>query len=345
MNSSKKTSMRKVFSILCVSLAVIICVSYLFQVVIMRSIFMKNTREILFSAHEQTYSNISNYILNVENTALSMSQSPTVLQFLQEKNEVARMHLFKDVQTVFSNISLVDDNFIGFALYDDQGNFITSNATTYRAIIWNSLMPILKQVTISTTVPSNPYIGIKAPYFIVSVPVFEKNSTSSSVVFRGMIVFTLNRNYLQKQLDAGNVYQSGQMSLYDPSDSLIIGKNPPFQVSPDASSDKHFETKTNIIPVARWKLLTVLDRFAWEQESQHLWNIAIVTGMIIALTLISLFLLLSKQIISPIEEISAFMNHLSKKPIIKPQAPFRLKNNQSYQELDAMISSMNLMLS
>lgn len=329
-----KRSMRRIFLISCLAIIVLVLASISINVVIMRSIFVENTNALLNSAHAQTVKNIENYLKDIENIAFSMCYSPSVQQYLKEKDAMARIELFGDVQAIFSNISYGNNAIVGFSLYDSDGKFITANGKSYHAITFRDKLEDMVSMQYYTYYPPNPYLGALFSGYILTIPVVDVNRDALSKKILGGVAMTVSMSYIEQQIHNGSLYKGSSMTL--------IGETRKALLSSGDGSNLAAMPATNetAIGTTGWTLVTSYDAGILPDDMQRVWWVTVAAGVMIILTIGMFLIMLFRRMLAPVESISRFMRSVSrsqKSAVYKPK-------EKTYEELTTMVESMNQML-
>ncbi|MCE5342145.1 MAG: histidine kinase [Eubacteriales bacterium] len=332
---SNGKSMRKTFWRLCVLIIVLVVLTFAFNVVFMRNVFVNNTVDFLRMTHRQTCINIEDYLKGVEEIAFSMCYSPSMQAFLKEKDPASRIALFQDVQSVYSNIVYINNAVMGFSVYDESGHFITANGTGFQAIMQGDSIELPSNIRYHTVYPPNPYIGHTLSCYTLTIPIIETGTGGLSHNVMGTVIFAVNLSYVQSQVKAGNIYQGSRMTLYGESGRILAASSE--QTLP---LQNNTITSESMINSTGWELVTSFEAGALADDILTVWWVTIATGILIIIIILLFLLLISRRILSPIESISRFMRSVSKDPRnLIYQSP-----EDSYEELSTMVVSMNLML-
>lgn len=344
MIKKKRKSMRTTFLITGIVLIMITALAFVIQILAIRSTIVSNTQRILQAAHNQTAENISNYLENVDKTAQSMCNSPSVTKFLKEKDASKKIECFKDVQAVFSNLNSMDNDFLGYAIYDNTTGFVTANAVTHTAIIASDFIEPVSKTEFSTTMPDNRYFRISVPYYTITLPVLTYVSGQSNEP-TGYIVFTMNSNFLRRQLDAANVQASSKTTLFDEKNEVIAGYQIEFAPLEKARTSRYIPDQSTYLPLSGWSLHTYFEPNLWDNDMRSLWTTTIINSIIILGCFIFLFYQMLQHMLNPVDKISRFMQEIStRQENALSVREFESEPEIFYHELETMKDSMNYML-
>ncbi len=347
MKFTNKISMQGMYYLLCIFIFLFTLLSFGTQLFTMRRMLFTNTEQLLQAAHQQSYDNINRYLNNLENVAISLGYNASVQRYLKETDPVKRLNLYPDVQTVFSGFSMSQNDVQGFAVYDKNGEFVVTNARNYQAIIQDDTISTSNRITYSSFYPSNPYIGITVPYYIMIIPVLDSNTVVLSDHRIGTIIFTMNQSYIKSQVDTGNQIKGCNMILIDESGYEIAGLSQVKHPIEDILSDDGFVVFDHSFSNNGWRLITFFEKGVIADNMIPLLSAVIITTALIVVMMIAFVILLSRQFISPIHHISHFMSEVSRnvsESIAKKITPYHLPKKWNYEELISMSGAMNGML-
>ncbi len=342
-----RLSIKTAYTLLCAFIFVITLLSFCSQLFIMRNMLLANTRQLLEAAHKQSYDNIEHYLDNVENVAISIGYNASVQHYLKEDDSVKRLALYSDVQTVFSGLSTSQSDVKGFTIYDKNGYIITANGSNHKAIIQNDTIDLSYNITYSSFYPSNPYIGVSVPYYIMTIPVLDSNSVIIKENRIGTIVFTMSPSYIKNQIDTGNQLKGCNMVLLDKEGHAIVGPGADFELSEEIKNGDSYVLLDDSFSTNGWQLITYFEKDIIADNMIPLLFTVMAISLLIVVMVLTFVFLLSRRFISPINHISHFMNEVSKNAserINKSVHPYTLPKKWNYEELASMANTMNGML-
>lgn len=328
----KRKKLKDHFLIIGFTIVLIVVISFAGNVIVMRNIFVKNTETYLDRTHAQTLENIENYLQGIENSLFSMCYSPSVQQFLKETDPAARITRFSDVQSVFSNTSYLNSEVLGFSIYDESGEFVTANGSSFQVITHRDFIDIPLDYQYDTAYPPNPYIGNSMSGYTLTIPIIESGNGIISKRTIGAIVFTLSLSHIENQINAGDLYAGSGIALLTGDGNMLAQSG--VYTADGALMDES--------PVGRtgWTLVTSYETGILADDMNTVWQITILTAaLILAFILVSLFLIY-RHILSPIARASKFMLGVSSDPDNAVVIPML----NAYEELATMVESMNQLL-
>lgn len=343
----KKRSMITTYYLLCILIILITLISFFVQMLIMRNTLLENTRQLLRAAHQQSYENINHYLNNLENIAVSLGYNGSVQRYMKEEDPVKRLAHFPDVKTVFSGFSMSQNDLQGFAVYDKNGEFVVSNGKSYQSIIQNDAINLSNRITYSSSYPSNPYIGVTVPYYIITIPVLDLNTINLSDLRIGTILLTMNQTYITAQIETGNQLKGCNMILVDSDGHEIAGYGQTVLSIDDILKNKSYVVIENTFTNNNWQLITYYEKGIIADNMIPLLLAVIITSALIVIMVLTFVIFLLKQFIHPINHISHFMGEVSRKVsknITKKIPPYHLPHKWNYEELSSMTLTMNHML-
>lgn len=347
LNHKDRKSMKQTYFMMCLLIALIILISFLAQLFIMRRSLFINTEGLLKAAHQQSYDNIQQYFDSIEDVTNSFAYNAPVQHFLKETDTVKRLNLFPDVQTGFAGLSMSQRDVLGFAIYDKDGYFIVANGLNYQSIIQADSINIKKSISYSIFHSSNPYIGVTVPYYTMTIPVLNSNSMIISSNQIGAIVFTMNQSFIKNQIDAGNALKGCKMMLMDKNGTAIAGFSENVPTGAARPNGQAFIMLESVFPNNGWRLVTYLEKGVIADNMEPLLLMVIVTSIIIITLFISFIVLLSRQLLYPINHISHFMREVSRSKAensLEAVSQYHLPDKWNYDELSSMTNAMNGML-
>jgi len=328
-----KKSLRKMYITVCSIILFAILVFFVLQSLFIRSTLLVYTEQVLEAAHTQSYDNINNYLANVENIALSLSYNALVQRFLKETEDIERLRHFPDLQTVFSALFMSQPDVIGFAIYDHQGRFITANAANYQAIVQTQYITEKHNFITYARFSYSPFMDATLLYYVMTVPVFDFSTAGVHVPRIGTIVFTMDKTYINSQIELGNLLYGASMALVDGYGYVMSGK-----LNGNISESAIVSLFSN----TGWKLVTHLEAGVITEHLQPLILITIGISLVVVAFIIIFVIFLSARMLIPINGISSFMKNITNEKATS--RTYLLPEKYSYDELVSMSKAMNRMI-
>lgn len=351
MKKDKRIKMRSIYILLCLFTMTILIASLVFQILMTRLRLEQNAKQLLTSSHSQTEENISLYINNLESLLTSLCYNSSIKNYLQEEDGSRRFELFKEVQTTFSSVALVQNDMLGFTLYNHKGEFLAANGSEYRSVILANTITIPTAITYYTDFPSNSYIGLISSYYVITVPIIDINTSSinTSTNYLGAAVIIMDSSYIEAQLNAISMENSHSMIIDHNQEIILSSKNildQPKDLILSSQSPKYISVISDL-PASGWQLLTFLEKGTIAEDMKPILFFSILSALLIVICMLAFIIITNRYFLNPIISISHFMQQITAKTMNTPGERiihYQDNNSQSYQELHTMEESMNHML-
>lgn len=328
-----RRSMRKTFLMLSALVIVLVFIALSVFMAIVHNILQENAYGYLRVTHKQIQENIESYLQDIESAALTMCYSPSVQRYLLEEDPVERLRLFSEVQSVFSNLYYMDYAISCFSLYDAEGKLLAVNGSSHMGITMQDHLDAVPNPVYATEYPANSYIGKTYDAYTLTMPVLEQAHETPTGRRIGTFVFTVEAAYIGEQVQAANANQGTAVTIRDAGGKLLASSQSQLPPSMKVFQETSFET-------VDWTLTTYYQSGVLNGDMTTIFQLTLVTALLIACLLLGFAWLVSRKLIKPISGVSCFMQEVTRAPEARQYHPAP----RQYAELQAMTDSMNLML-
>jgi two-component system sensor histidine kinase YesM len=327
--------------------------SFAVQIAVVRGILLKNSERFLRASHRQIADNITYYLSEVESSIYSLCYSPPVQQYLKERDPVKRIELFRNVDTMFASINLVQHDVLGFTLYDREGAFLTANGFSHQVITQLDSIPVDGGIQYSSTYPPNQYIGIVLPSYAITSPIQALNAQNRAETI-GAAVLAMDLTYIRRQLEAADANTNNIVFIAD-SGRLIASNTavPPEGYAAWRDNREDFISGGGLVVMETalgrtgWRLVSLFEKDIVLEEMRFVQLITVVTAAVVALLVFLFILTLTRRFLAPISRIGKYMRGVSEN--VRPGASgtvnkFELTGDERYEEFWLMSDAMNRMI-
>ena len=347
MEAKKQIPMKHVYTVLCMIILTALIISLAYQILNTRGILEQNTQQLLTSSHNQTHDNITLYINNMESLLTSLCYNGSIQEFLLEEDGSRRLRIFKDVQTAFSSVALVQSDMMGFSLYNSNGEFLAANGSEYRAIIQAEKIEIPSSIIYHTIFPPNSYIGYANAYYVITVPIVDISTINIARSYLGAIVIIMDSSFMKSQIDTIALNNSNTVILDSSGKVLIPSTIRAEEIDYMLTDDEDYIIVESSLASTGWQLVTFLEKGTITEDVQPILIASIISALLILVCIIIFITLTNQYFLNPVINISRFMQKISENAnnnIFSKAVHYRENSNQYYQELHTMEKSINWML-
>lgn len=327
-------SMWKAFLILGCVIILLVYSTFGFGIVSVYKVMQKNMQSYLLSTHQQVSENIAAHLLEIENIGISVSYSPSVQRFLLCDDPVEQLHLFTDVQAVFSNLYYMDHAISCFSIYGKDGRLLAANGLSHAGITMLDAIEPDSNLRYDTEYPANAYIGKSYPAYTLTLPVLERRNDLLSGNQIGTIVLTIEVTFIEKQLLAADLSDEGAITLADQNGKVIASSKT------EADPALLNEAYSSFFDTPGWTLTTSYRSGMLTKEMESIWRTTLLTAVFIGLLLLFFLWMIYRHFLRPITDVSRFMRSVSAHPSAKQYS----SPPKQFDELHAMTNAMNSMI-
>ncbi len=339
----RKSSLVRKFMILCAAILLVILLAMAFQVYMARRVILDRSTGALTAAHQQTYSSLEYFSKTVGNAAFALCYSPTIQQLLKTDSDISRVLMNDDVNSVFSSTSLLQDNIIGISVFDKNGDIIASNGQTVikeHIGIGDAASHPDGLVSSLSSQAEEQRLGRKT--YTISYPIYTLQTNRLLGPLLGAVMFTMNTENVQDILSSIESYEDGMSMLEDSGSRLVASSSAAAQVLYDSGEWRNKNAYLSIsskLSGSNWTLVSLIPKGQLQRDLLPILWMSYFTGAAIFLLLAWATFLLYRKVLTPIRELSGFMQSV---PALESNARYQMKN--SGDELGLMAQSMNTML-
>lgn len=164
---------------------------------------------------EQTRGKIEQFYEDMQNQVTALSYSPTISQFLNA-DTLGRTVNFDELENVFTNAMLIQENILGITVYDKQLNKVASAGV-------DALTQEVTKLTDHMVITDIFYFDSNdKPYYAIYYPIYDLNSEKYNDRI-GMSVVLMDTDNLSELLSDSQITEHTQIYLLDKKNELVAG--------------------------------------------------------------------------------------------------------------------------
>ncbi len=348
----KRPHLHRVYTFICIGISLLVLAAFVMQIQISRGVMLAHSQQIVRSAHQQSEGLLSTYFTNLDNTFQELCYSPSIQEVLKA-DPAARYLYYKEVKQVFSVLGYVQPEVISYALYDGEGQRVQTNTisdTNYQTIILDDHIVLPDGVVYQLIYPSNRYIGITLPMYVISLPVYEFSGIASQRI--GAVVLAVDRRNIQELLGVNLALDGCSQVLTDEQGRILAEAGPSLQGEKGVLDKSRLDGKQMVLSssVANngWTLYTTLEADVISEDMLPLFYSSILIWLLLLAVVVVALYLFQKQVLRPIRQVSHFMRHASHHASWDHGLPYvhhyQDGSLETFEEFYTMEKSMNQML-
>lgn len=313
-------------------------------VIMMAVAFLMTSQYILGAARENMLQRNENVIIQIEekaadfsnmmeNIGFSLAYSPTTLACFNMAVQ-ERFIAIQEMDAVFSNIMLLENDIVGIYLYDQQ---LTQIASTGAEI--GNHAPALKLHKVMTF--SNLFtVGRDGKsYYFVYFPVYDLNDPQYGTQL-GMCVFLMKTDRFDQMLSEVEITKYLQIYLADSDDRILATNMQPdvrYVVEKLKREGTGFYVEERQLPINGWKLIYRIERKSLYKEAEGRLRILTVTYLLMMGMIGLVVCFFYYRMINPIRCVDAFIKRLAENA--GERMPVERRD-----EIGTVINSLNRMM-
>ena len=217
-----------------------------------KSSIKKNTLVMNDKMLGQIEGRLESYKEKISDINMVLVYSPTTVIYY-EQSEIERIKSTADMETVFSNTMLLDENIVGIYLYDMNMNRIASAGKEIEEdMIQNE---IKTQMEFGNIIYLNQ---MRVPYYLVYCPVFDLESRQYEKQI-GMSVLLMKTDELSAFLTDSEVTENAMVYLLDDNNKIIAATENETEEYIQEDEKQYLTTQANVA-MRNWHVVSMIPR-------------------------------------------------------------------------------------
>ena len=164
---------------------------------------------------EQTRGKIEQFYEDMQNQVTALSYSPTISQFLNS-DTLGRTVNFDELENVFTNAMLIQENILGIEVYDKELNQVAS------AGVDEAVQEIDKLADTMVITDIFYFDSNDKPYYAIYYPIYDLKSEKYNDRI-GMSVVLMDTDNFTELLSDGQITEHTQIYLLDKKEAIVAG--------------------------------------------------------------------------------------------------------------------------
>lgn len=298
-----------------------------------RNSVKENTLALNEKILHQIEGKLSDYYGRINDIAMVLSYSPTTKIYF-EQNELERVVSRNDLDTVFANTMLLEEDIVGISLFDMDGNLIAEIGK--RVDVDTSGIDLKDKIRFSNLFYPNQ---MRIPYYMVYCPVFDLESQQYGRQI-GVSILLLKTDGMKGILTDSEVTKNAEIYLLDGNGKVIAQSG---NVSTEEFSEELLEPDSGYLiqsvdtMMEQWHIVSRIPRNELSgNDSGELALIAIVYG-ISGVLIVMLIYFCYQNLIKRINKVDVFIQGIA-------ECPDSRMETERDDEIGRVVSSLNRML-
>lgn len=284
----------------------------------MRSLRQKN----ILALNEQNMAQISDEVDSyrelMTQIATVTAYSPTMYTYFSQ-NSIERLILTDDINTVFSNTILLEDNIAGICVFDRQMEMIAS--------MGNGAQDEGTPEVVKTRKEQQEYSSLfylsdsRTPYFAFYFPVFNLNSQVYGEQI-GMCVFIMEMGKLEEALRGQQATRHTQLYIVDGMNQVmaVLGGDDMEELEPQLMrTTADYLVESRELPVGGWQLVSRIPRNELYQGADGSLGFYTAAYLLALAILLCMILFCYRRLVLPIRNMDSFVREVQKEPGVRMQ--------------------------
>lgn len=271
-----KNSLTKQLLVFSVCIMISLLAAFLITNSYVRGSIRKNTLALNEKIMHQIEGKLSDYYGRLNDIAMVLSYSPTTKIYF-EQSELERVVSRKDVDTVFANTMLLEEDIVGISLYDMDRNLLAEIGKTADTDAFG--IELKDKMEFSNLFYPN---RMEVPYYVVYCPVFDLESQQYGRQI-GMSILLMKTDGMKNLLADSEATQNAEIYLLDENEQVIArsgdgGTDESESGYPD--SDTGYLVQAMDTAMGKWHMVSRIPREELSgNDSGELALIAVVYGI------------------------------------------------------------------
>lgn len=329
----KHRSLTKQLIVFSVCIMMSLLMAFLITNSYVRESVRKNTLALNEKIMHQIEGKLSDYYGRINDIAMVLSYSPTTKIYF-ERDERERVVSRKDLDTVFANTMLLEEDIVGISLYDMETNLLAEIGK--RVDLVASGIELKDRMEFGNLFYPNQ---METPYYMVYCPVFDLESQQYGRQI-GMSILLMKTDGMRNLLADSEATRSAEIYLLDENGNVIAQSGDTGAAQSEAvfqESDKGYLVQDMDTAMERWHVVSRIPKNELTgNDGGELALIAVVYG--IAGLLIGMFIYFCYQnLIKRINKVDFFIQGIAESP------DNRMKADRD-DEIGRVVRSLNKML-
>lgn len=328
----KDTLLGQMFVIVAV-IAFMMAVAYLMTYSYMRRMGKEHTLQRNEQTLIQMEGKASEFCSTMEHIGTSLAYSPTTLAHLGMDHR-QRIVAAEDMDAVFSNIMLLENDIAGIYLYDTTPALVAGTGAETGS---HSPQPELhEKMEFSNLFTIG---GEERNYYFIYFPIYDLDSPQYKTQL-GMCAFLMKTDYFSEAVAGVEVTKHSQIYLTDADRRIIASNVQPdvrYMVSRLCREDTGYYIQERPLPIGGWSALNRIPEDELYQENDGVIRILAVTYLLAFGMLGMLVFFFYRRMIYPIQCVDAFIRRLAGHPSERMRA-------KREDEIGTVISSLDKMM-
>lgn len=209
-----KDSLTKQLIVFSVCIMISLLAAFLITNIYVRDTIRKNTLALNEKIMHQIQGKLSDYHRRINDISMVLSYSPTTKKYF-EQSELERVVSRKDMDTVFANTMLLEEDIVGISLYDMDRNLLAEIGKKVDTAAFG--IELKDKMEFSNLFYPNQ---MKVPYYAVYCPVFDLESQQYGRQI-GMSILLMKTDGMKNLLADSEATQSAEIYLLDENGKVI----------------------------------------------------------------------------------------------------------------------------
>jgi two-component system sensor histidine kinase YesM len=321
------------YVILTTAMLVILLISFTITDSIVQHIIEKKAEDSASKILLQVEDKILTYYSDLDAISAALLYSPTIQKLISNDNRLERILMDKDIDAVFSNTVMLNEDIKGIQIYNNKGDKVAgigedANVTFFK----------ISNTEYSGLLKVNRHLSESR--YSITIPIFKLDN---NVLYDniGTCVFVMDTRNFADILDNSLIVENAKLLLLDQMGNIITSEGVIANSTPnlkELEKSNNYIIQKMILSRTSWSLISIIPKHDLFQDMNILKRLNI-AAYIIMLGLMSLFLLIFFiRILKPVRELIVFMKAYPKKSGVKR---FNVGDNS---EIGVLALNLNKML-
>lgn len=283
----------------------------------------------------QVQSEVSGYVDSVNHVAASLVYAPSVYEYFTMSDRDRILHA-DEIDLMFLNTILLDEDIKKISLYDKDHNCITDTEQTKKANIevLDTFFPAQPGFSEAFTFEENGF-----PYYAFGLPVYDlADKIYGSRI--GSALFIMRTTSFDRILENRRITEHSGMYLFDAKGNEVASYSAnDYSGSSydDILTAEGYHIEEVSVEIEGWKLVSLIPENEMIYGSYHRYTNITITYLLVAAMMLILLFLFSKWMFIPLSQLNAFIKNTMNDP------DARMPSERT-DEIGTVIESLNRML-
>lgn len=300
----KRLSLLKQYILLILAMSILFFLLFTITNNIAKHIIQKNAIQSAETVLVQVKGQVELFYKDMESISEALIYNPVIKKGLNCNNDLDKILLQKDIDSVFSSTLKLKENITGIALYDKNYTCIAKTGNDL-----SDYYSVVPRKAITYTDILNPDASRTSKYYAIVIPIYDLKNISKKKII-GSCIFTMNIVNYENILRSSLITPGTMMILLNQKNNVIAsgGVDSTESINPLAiESNPQYLVNNYIFHHTGWKLVNIIPKSELYNQMDMIKRFNTISYIIMIGVFLMFLMLFFSGILKPVKELINFM--------------------------------------